>query len=94
MIESFHRPIKEPLKAYSTNQWTVALLTILLGFRTVFKKDIQARTAALVNETSLQFPGELFVPTVTDTTPQQFAEELKLYFRSIRPVPASRHGAK
>lgn len=94
IIEEFHRPLKAALKAYNTDQWSAALPTILLGFRTAFKEDIKATTADLVYGTSLRLPGEFFAPTPTEASPQQFLEELKAHFSTIRPVPASHHGAK
>lgn len=94
MIEEFHRPLKAALKAYNTDQWTAALPTILLGFRTVFKEDIKATTADLVYGTSLRLPGEFFDPTPTAASPQQFVEDLKQHFALVRPTAASRHGHK
>lgn len=47
-IREFHCHVKAILKAYSTDQWTVALLITLAGFPITFKEDIQATTANLV----------------------------------------------
>lgn len=89
MSEEFHHPLKAALKTYNTDQWTVALPTILLGFRTVFKEDIQATAADLVYGKS-HLPREFFVHTELDLSPQQFVEDLKLHFRDIWLTPASR----
>lgn len=55
----------------------LTMLTILLGFHTVFKDYVQATTADLIYGTSLRLPGEVFVPIATEAAPQQFIEELK-----------------
>ena len=93
MIEEFHRPLKVSLKAHNTAQWSIVLPTILLGFRTVLKEDIKTTAADLVYGTSLRLPGEIFLPTPTEASPQQFVEDLKEHFRHIQPTPASRHGS-
>ena len=60
MTEEFHRPLKAALKSYNTDQWSAALSTILLGFRTGLKEDIKATAADLVYGSSLCLPGEIF----------------------------------
>ncbi|XP_055928577.1 uncharacterized protein LOC129959712 [Argiope bruennichi] len=92
LIEEFHRPLKAALKAYNTDQWSAALLTLLLGFRSVFKEDLQATTAELVYGKSLRLPGEFFDPTPGDASPKQLVEDLKRHFTKMRPVPTSCHG--
>lgn len=64
---------------------------ILLGFLTVFKEVISVTIADLVYETSIRLPGDFFRLTATETFPQQFVLELKMYFRDLRPIPAFRH---
>ncbi|XP_055924624.1 protein NYNRIN-like [Argiope bruennichi] len=94
LIEEFHRPLKAALKAYNTNQWSAALPTLLLGFRSVFKEDLQATTAELVYGKSLRLPGEFFDPIPGDTSPKQLVEDLKRHFATMRPVPTSCHGQR
>ncbi|XP_055928091.1 uncharacterized protein LOC129959299 [Argiope bruennichi] len=86
LIEEFHRPLKAALKAYNTDQWSSALPTLLLGFRSVFKEDLQATTAELVYVKSLRLPGEFFDPTLGDASPKQLVEDLKRHFATMRPV--------
>lgn len=40
LIEEFHTLSKSALKAYNTDQWTVALPTILLDSHAVFNDEI------------------------------------------------------
>ncbi|XP_055941839.1 uncharacterized protein LOC129971888 [Argiope bruennichi] len=94
LIEEFHHPLKAALKAYSTDQWSAALPTLLLGFRSVFKEDLQATTAELVYGKSLRLPGEFFDPTPVDASPKQLVEDLKHHFATMRPVPTSCHGQR
>ncbi|XP_055928532.1 uncharacterized protein LOC129959669 [Argiope bruennichi] len=94
LIEEFHRPLKAALKAYNTDQWSAALPTLLLGFRSVFKEDLQATTAELVYGKSLRLPGEFFDPTPGDALPKQLVEDLKHHFATMRPVPTSCHGQR
>ena len=63
LIEEFHRPMKATLKAYDTSEWTAALPTLLLGFRTAFKKDLRATPSELVYGQTIRLPGEFFDPT-------------------------------
>lgn len=61
---------------------------------TVFKGDIQATTDDLVCRTTLRFPGAFIVPIATETSPQQFSIELKMYFSGTQLILASIYGAK
>lgn len=61
---------------------------------TVFKEDIQATTDDLVCRTTLRFPGAFIVPIATETSPQQFSIELKMYFSGTQLILASIYGAK
>ncbi|XP_055932049.1 uncharacterized protein LOC129962328 [Argiope bruennichi] len=94
LIEEFHRPLKSALKAYNTDQWSAALPTFLLGFRSVFKEDLQATTAELVYGKSLRLPGEFFDSTPGEASPKQLVEDLKRHFATMRPVPISCHGQR
>lgn len=94
MIEEFNGPLVTTLKAYTTDQWTVAFPTILLDLRTVFEDEIQVTTTDLIHVTSSQLPDELVIHTATEESPQQLVEELKTYFSGIHPRNTSRHEAK
>ncbi|GFX08992.1 gag-pol polyprotein [Trichonephila clavipes] len=89
MIKEWHRPLKAALKAYNTEHWSDALPAILVGFRTVYKEDLQSSSAELVYGTTIRLPGEFF-----DSSPIQLAENLKSHFDSIRPSPASNHSKR
>ena len=94
MIEELHRPLKAALKAYNTDHWSDALPAILLGFRTVYKEDLQSTSAELVYGTTLRLPGEFFQSTPANASPIQMVEDLKAHFSMIRPSPASCHTQK
>ncbi|KMQ82556.1 pol polyprotein [Lasius niger] len=94
LIEEFHRPLKTVIKAHNTERWTEVLSTILLGFRSVFKEDIQCTTAELVYGTTLRLPGEMFWASPVEVSQKQLVEDLKEYFSSIRPKPTSCHGER
>ncbi|KAF8791296.1 N-acyl-phosphatidylethanolamine-hydrolyzing like protein [Argiope bruennichi] len=75
LIEEFQRPLKAALKAYNTDQWSAALPTLLLGFRSVFKEDLQATTAELsLDVISIRDPVEIKSRQVAD-------EETVAFFR-------------
>ncbi|GFQ89694.1 integrase catalytic domain-containing protein [Trichonephila clavata] len=61
MIEEWHRPLKAALMAYNTEHWSDALPTVLLGFRTAYKEDLQSSSAELVYGTTIRLPGKILI---------------------------------
>ncbi|XP_055924664.1 protein NYNRIN-like [Argiope bruennichi] len=94
LIEEFHRPLKAALKAYNTDQWSAALPTLFLGFRSVFKEGLQETTAEPVYVKCMRLLGKLLDPTPGDASPKQVVEDLKRHFAMVRPVPTSCHGQR
>ncbi|XP_055929796.1 uncharacterized protein LOC129960402 [Argiope bruennichi] len=87
-------PIKDSFESLQHRSVVCALPTLLLGFRSVFKEDLQATTAELVYGKSLRLPGEFFDPTPGDASPKQLVDDLKRHFAMMRPVPTSCHGQR
>lgn len=90
MVERFHRTLKTALRC-CTQSWIDALPTVLLGLRTAFKEDLQASASEMLFGTTLRIPGEFFTSTTTQMDFTTHVRSLRQLFRSIRPVPASRH---
>ncbi|KAG8177068.1 hypothetical protein JTE90_015720 [Oedothorax gibbosus] len=94
MVEQMHRPLKAAIKAYNTPRWTSALPTILLGFRTALREDLQASTSELVYGRTLRLPGEFFEASPREANAKQMVEDLNDHFNEIRPVPTKPHGRR
>ncbi|GFR09961.1 uncharacterized protein TNCT_692641 [Trichonephila clavata] len=62
MIECVHRKLKSSLVCHTDSSWLLALPVVLLGIRSVFKKDLQSSSAELVYGEPLRLPGEFISP--------------------------------
>ncbi|KAL7306185.1 hypothetical protein TKK_0001629 [Trichogramma kaykai] len=90
MIERFHRTLKAALKC-STQPWTEALPSVLLGLRTSYKEDLKASPAEMLYGTTLRIPGDFFLASSPIADKSTFVRSLRQLFKSLKPVPASRH---
>ncbi|XP_046994554.1 uncharacterized protein LOC124606613 [Schistocerca americana] len=95
MVERLHRTLKAALMCSSTS-WPEALPLVLLGLRTAVKEDLQCSYAAVVYGEQLRVPGEFIVPASTQPfAPElctQFARQLSVRMRNIKPTNPVRHG--
>jgi hypothetical protein len=71
--------------------WTEALLLILLCIGTSFKADLQSSVAELVYGEPLRIPGELLTPAENPADPAYLITQLHQHITRLRPVPATRH---
>ena len=63
MVERFHRPLKNALKArLSDSGWMTELPLVLLGLRSAWREDADCTPADLVFGASLRLPGQMFEP--------------------------------
>ncbi|CAB0028071.1 unnamed protein product [Trichogramma brassicae] len=90
MIERFHRTLKAALKC-STQPWTEALPSVMLGLRTSYKEDLKASPAEMLYGTTLRIPGDFFLASSPIADKSTFVRSLRQLFKSLKPVPASRH---
>ncbi|GIY86991.1 reverse transcriptase [Caerostris extrusa] len=56
-VERLHRQLKAAIRSHSTSQWCTVLPTILLGFRTAWKEDLQATTEEMLYGTPIRLHG-------------------------------------
>ncbi|GBN93687.1 hypothetical protein AVEN_110325-1 [Araneus ventricosus] len=81
--------------AHGKVQWSSALPTILLGFRTTWKEDLEATTAEMVYGAPIRLPGEFLSPTTDSPDPQDpstFVGKLKEVVQSLLPPKTHHHG--
>ena len=91
MVERFHRPLKNALKARLTGPaWMVELPLVLLGLRSAWKEDAECSPADLVFGTPLRLPGQMFEETAdSNALTSQFLTEFKDRMNRLAPpVPA------
>ena len=91
MVKRFHRTLKAALMCSPHTPWPDLLPSVLLGLRTAFKEDLQASPAEMLYGMSLQIPGEFFVTDSIPASSHDFVGKLRLLFRDVKAVPASRH---
>jgi len=48
MIERLHRQLKAAIMCQQQHRWTQSLPTVLLGIRSAWKEDLQAKAADMV----------------------------------------------
>lgn len=96
IVERFHRQLKASIKCYASDDWVTALPSVLLGIRCSVKDDLHSSSAELVYGTPIRLPGEFFRTSSTDFRVPAFAflQQLQNHIRTLRPVPATRHGRK
>lgn len=94
IVERFHRQLKDSIRCYATDDWVTALPSVLLGIRCSVKDDLHSSSAELVYGTPIRLPGEFFRTSSKDFRVPAFAflQQLQEHIRTLRPVPATRHG--
>jgi hypothetical protein len=92
LVERFHRMLKAAIVCHADQQWTEALLLVLLGIRTAFKEDLRASVAELVYGEPIRIPGELLTPTTDPAVRTHLITELRQHMAHLRLVSAARHG--
>lgn len=93
MIERFHRQLKTAIMCHKTHKWVEVLPTILLGFRTVYKEDLNSTVSEMVYGSTIRLPGELVSPTC-DISPDYFVNQLKTTMSQLRSTSVKRHGLR
>lgn len=86
-VERFHRHLKAAIRAHGTDQWSVVLPTILLGFRAAWKEELKATTAEMVYGTPIRLPGEFLSPSPGIADPATFLGKLKETMQKLLPPP-------
>jgi cleavage and polyadenylation specificity factor subunit 1 len=76
---------------HADQQWTEAILSVLLGIRMAYKKDLQKSVAELVYGEPLSIPSELLTPTAEPVDPAHLITALRQHMARLRPVPAAGH---
>ncbi|GFS97524.1 retrovirus-related Pol polyprotein from transposon 412 [Nephila pilipes] len=71
-VERFHRQLKAAVMAYGNAQWTIVLPTILMGFRSTWKEDLQTTTAEVIYGAPIRLPGE--IPSKLSADPVTFGK--------------------
>lgn len=90
MIERWHRSVKAAIMCIADKQWTKSLPLVMLGLRTSLKEESQSTSAELLYGENLRLPGD-FIQSSHNEIPSEFVNKLRNHFKSIKPVPASRH---
>lgn len=92
MVERFHRQLKTAITCHGNQNWVESLPLVLLGIRSAHKDDLQATPAELLYGETLRLPGDFFEPYAIDNTDMtDYATRIRMFARSIKPTPASRH---
>ena len=89
MVERFHQQLKASLKARGNSiHWSTELPLVLLGIRAAIKDDLKCSPAELVYGQALRLPGEFFMTSSQDPSPDpsDFVGKLRANMRKIIPV--------
>ncbi|XP_033124853.1 uncharacterized protein LOC117123119 [Anneissia japonica] len=93
LAERFHRQLKVSLKAQDAVKWTESLPLVMLGVRTIIKKDLGCSPAELVYGASIALPGEFVSPSPPsgDLNPADYADRVKQIFQHVACTPTRVH---
>lgn len=94
LVERWHRALKSAIRCHEDKGWAEALPTVLLGFRSVLREDLNATSSELVYGTPIRLPGEFLLEPKESEKVDIFLQKLKSHFSQVRPVPTSHHGYK
>jgi len=70
--DRLHCTLKAAIICYANEQWTEALMLVLLGIHTAYKEDLQSSVAELVYGEPLWFPGKLLAAAAPQVEPTVF----------------------
>merc|ERR1712015_461014 len=96
LVERMHRDLKASLRARldaAENAWADQLPWVLLGLRTMVKRDLKTSSAELVYGEPLVVPGDFIAPPEGEDAAQTLAR-LREDVQRLRPIPTSRHGCQ
>ncbi|KAF8796809.1 Gag-Pol polyprotein like [Argiope bruennichi] len=91
-VERFHRQLKAAIMAHGKVKWSLALPTILLGFRATWKEDLEATTAEMLYGAPIRLPGEFLSPAVDSPDPSTFVGKLREVMQRLLPPKPQLHG--
>ena len=90
MVQRFHHPLKNALKARLSGPcWMTELPLGLLGLRSAWREDADCTPADLVFGTTLRLPGQMIKAPLNTAIPtsQFLAEFRERMYRLVPPVP-------
>ena len=93
LVERLHRTLKAAIMCHADEQWTAALLLVLLGIRTAYKEDLQSSAAELVYGEPVRVPGELLLPAAPKVEASTFIHQLRRHMDQLQPTPAASHAS-
>ncbi|GFT03159.1 uncharacterized protein NPIL_305481 [Nephila pilipes] len=73
-------------------QWTTVLPTILLGFRTTWKEDLQATPAEMIYGTPIMLLGEFLCPSKQNADSATFVGRFRESMQRLSPLTTRHHG--
>ncbi|GBN89907.1 Transposon Tf2-6 polyprotein [Araneus ventricosus] len=91
IIERIHRNLKSSIRCHADQGWADALPTVLMGWRTTYREDLEATPAQLTYGTNIRLPGECFVENKSRIDQTTFVGILQHIMHKLRPVPSSSH---
>ncbi|XP_046406221.1 uncharacterized protein LOC124171128 [Ischnura elegans] len=94
-VELLHRQLKAAIRSHETEGWVDILPTILLCLCSAWKEDLQTTSAELAYGEPLRLQGDFLSPPESHTVDDQtnYVDQLRQHMQSLRPQPASHHGA-
>ncbi|KAK5650006.1 hypothetical protein RI129_001035 [Pyrocoelia pectoralis] len=95
MVERFHRSLKAAIRCHEKKGWAESLPSVLLGFRAVFREDLNSTVAELVYGSPISLPGEfIYTKASPICTEYNLVETLRDYMNNLRPVETQNHGKR
>uniref|UniRef100_A0ABD2XQU4 RNA-directed DNA polymerase n=1 Tax=Trichogramma kaykai TaxID=54128 RepID=A0ABD2XQU4_9HYME len=88
MIERWHRRVKSSLMAaVDRSDWSLALLSVLLGLRVAIVCESDSSPAQMIYGNALRIPGDLCVNNQPIIDRREFHNELRSFMNSVSAVP-------
>ncbi|GFU17364.1 retrovirus-related Pol polyprotein from transposon 412 [Nephila pilipes] len=78
--------------AHGSPQWIAVLPTILLGFRTNWKEDLQTTTAEMIYSVPIKLSGKFLCTSKQNVVPATFVGRLRESMQRLSSPTTRHHG--
>lgn len=84
MVERLHRTLKAAIMCHNTDRWMDVLPSILLGFRSSLRNDLDATPSDMVYGQTIRVPGEFLLCNSENVPTNEFVSKFKEDMQALK----------